>query len=715
MANKINRQDIYPNTVPDFGDFVLGVDVSNKAVDPNGQVVTFTLDDIRDTISADIGAEVAASEEVTAAIALSQAWAEGTEPGGPGTKSSEEHAADSATSAAQAALYDGPWLANSAAIDTDETLSYGPGASGVSEGDTVQTREDRFSFRVLAEDADPFDKDTNPTGYHRITGGGVKLEVLSRDLAAFNPVGDGVADDSDAIEKWLSSVGNTDYGSGDFPAASPPRGAMLTAPEGEYRFTRTLPTPNNVVIQGAGWGTKFKFDPSALASDAFKLRTYSGSAINAVSVRFKDCMIHVAPDGGTATGRNGGALNTVNPNARHGINAENATGVSCENVFFGSFHYGRGFHSDTNNVSFAYYNYLQGCTFRDCWQGYKLTSASRAQACYVGHSDRYPAQSRMGEHEYAVDLTNAAGCTTSGSVECYASIALIKDNGRGHDFSGLYLEGFSPTPHMFDCSEMPATALSLSHAATSYGYGYGHVVNELIQRSASDNQNWGQNFNTGDYEEIEVEHYTTRQSPSFKYDLPGRSHYPAGGTLAVSTDSFIGETAIELTRGAGTNTDNNQVSYNFKLRKGKKQLTNVFVAVLVKLEGGEDNVSIGTLTPNVNFKKWFTYSNGWALYGNYLSPSEDATLTLKMAQLPGSTDPARKLKLTALRVYANGFAPIPGPYKWDEYRTAAPTAGDWVRGDIVWNAQPIAGGAPGWVCTTSGSPGTWKAMASLAV
>jgi hypothetical protein len=50
-----------------------------------------------------------------------------------------------------------------------------------------------------------------------------------------------------------------------------------------------------------------------------------------------------------------------------------------------------------------------------------------------------------------------------------------------------------------------------------------------------------------------------------------------------------------------------------------------------------------------------------------------------------------------------------------EFRgTAAPVAGTWKRGDIVWNTTPSAGGTPGWVCTTAGAPGTWKAMATVA-
>jgi hypothetical protein len=49
---------------------------------------------------------------------------------------------------------------------------------------------------------------------------------------------------------------------------------------------------------------------------------------------------------------------------------------------------------------------------------------------------------------------------------------------------------------------------------------------------------------------------------------------------------------------------------------------------------------------------------------------------------------------------------------WSE--AAAPTTGTWAQGDVVWNTGASAGGSPGWVCTTAGTPGTWKAMANLA-
>lgn len=42
------------------------------------------------------------------------------------------------------------------------------------------------------------------------------------------------------------------------------------------------------------------------------------------------------------------------------------------------------------------------------------------------------------------------------------------------------------------------------------------------------------------------------------------------------------------------------------------------------------------------------------------------------------------------------------------YGTAAPTTGTWKVGDKVWQTVPVAAGYTGFVCTTAGTPGTWK-------
>lgn len=48
-----------------------------------------------------------------------------------------------------------------------------------------------------------------------------------------------------------------------------------------------------------------------------------------------------------------------------------------------------------------------------------------------------------------------------------------------------------------------------------------------------------------------------------------------------------------------------------------------------------------------------------------------------------------------------------------EYASAAPTSGSWLRGDIIHNTAPSAGGFAGWICTAAGSPGTWKTWGAI--
>lgn len=44
----------------------------------------------------------------------------------------------------------------------------------------------------------------------------------------------------------------------------------------------------------------------------------------------------------------------------------------------------------------------------------------------------------------------------------------------------------------------------------------------------------------------------------------------------------------------------------------------------------------------------------------------------------------------------------------------APTAGHWLKGSVVWNSSPGAGGTIGWVCVADGAPGAWKSFGDIA-
>lgn len=48
------------------------------------------------------------------------------------------------------------------------------------------------------------------------------------------------------------------------------------------------------------------------------------------------------------------------------------------------------------------------------------------------------------------------------------------------------------------------------------------------------------------------------------------------------------------------------------------------------------------------------------------------------------------------------------------FRSVTGTAVAWSVGDCMLKTNVAAGGSPGWICTTAGSPGTWKALANVA-
>lgn len=135
-----------------------------------------------------------------------------------------------ANSATQAALYDGPWLRDVAALLADVTLAYGPGASGVATGNIVRTRAEGFAYEAAASDA---------TDHHVTTAGGVKLYVLpvggGFDVRAFGAVGDGATDDTAA-----------------FQVAANAARAFHLAPGKIYRIAGTVNVANPLTIDGHG-------------------------------------------------------------------------------------------------------------------------------------------------------------------------------------------------------------------------------------------------------------------------------------------------------------------------------------------------------------------------------------------------------------------------------------------------------------------------------
>lgn len=78
-------------------------------------------------------------------------------------------------------------------------------------------------------------------------------------------------------------------------------------------------------------------------------------------------------------------------------------------------------------------------------------------------------------------------------------------------------------------------------------------------------------------------------------------------------------------------------------------------------------------------------------------------------QLPTTLDPNYRIPSGATVRFPNGL--LLGSSSGGALvmqGSAAPTSGTYKQGDVVYNSAPASGGFVGWVCTTGGTPGTWK-------
>lgn len=163
----------------------------------------------------------------------------------PDQFSAKHHARKAAASAASAALYDGPWLDDVAALLADTALTYTAGQPGtVVAGDIVRTRAEGFAYRVVALDS---------TDYDWATAGGVLLYLLPGDaghynFAGMNPYATGLAsgDDYPKLKRLLDRPGT---GTGWYQSSPP-----IYFPNGRYFMGQTIQLKRSTRLFGNSSG-----------------------------------------------------------------------------------------------------------------------------------------------------------------------------------------------------------------------------------------------------------------------------------------------------------------------------------------------------------------------------------------------------------------------------------------------------------------------------
>lgn len=97
-------------------------------------------------------------------------------------------------------------------------------------------------------------------------------------------------------------------------------------------------------------------------------------------------------------------------------------------------------------------------------------------------------------------------------------------------------------------------------------------------------------------------------------------------------------------------------------------------------------------------------AGGNILLGNTKAPPVQVSVHGKLAIRVNTPDPEVDLHVAGSIKY-NG--------RLQKYDKAAPTAGSFNPGDIVWNIEPRLNSYAGWICVQAGSPGLWEPFGKI--
>ena len=125
-------------------------------------------------------------------------------------------------------------------------------------------------------------------------------------------------------------------------------------------------------------------------------------------------------------------------------------------------------------------------------------------------------------------------------------------------------------------------------------------------------------------------------------------------------------------------------------------------------------IMLGAYTPTLNYD--LLVNDQLRSMSNYhiIPPTGAAFMALVCSGSPNVTKTAY-VGFSKARIWEAGTVDVNDLIPLQRFAsTAAPTTGTWNQGDVVWRSNATSGQQSGWMCTVSGTPGTWKAMSNLA-
>jgi hypothetical protein len=211
-------------------------------------------------------------------------------------------------------------------------------------------------------------------------------------------------------------------------------------------------------------------------------------------------------------------------------------------------------------------------------------------------------------------------------------------------------------------------------------------------------------------------------------DLDG---YVCEDNTIIMTEETQVPLAINYVKGKNVSIKRNKVYASQTFGDDAAPTSSISAIISIGNSGGaaSDTVYVEYNTINWTGTDGRTSPNDTGVIGigiNAVAAAAPTNLVVRHNKLSGAFTNPVKLPITAGdTVYENndlltatGTSSIDAAIVYRRTRrvaeaTAAPTAGIWTAGDTVWNTSPNgSNGIIGWMCTASGTPGTWATFAS---
>ena len=496
-----------------------------------------------------------------------------------------------------------------------------------------------------------------------------KLRELWVSVKDFGAVGDGVADDTAAIQDAINA------------------GSSVFFPVGTYLVSDQIDLKVDLLLQGET-GSKL------LLKNGVTPYVLRGDAVNNFVMRDM-----------TIEGNGASGYSTV-----YITNSTNVTIQNCKITKSGStaLYFVFCLFAKVENCTLSN-NFYYGLEFRDC-TGCKAianqcaengdtgvaTSAGgrgimlwRSRGCYIA-GNRFIDNTEYGFRIYseATDTTSSyqnvvTGNTFQNNVRCDL---VLYDEGAAFSFVSNNVISDNVFYRTVDTTDINAVC-------TLHG-DFNTYVNNHIKKAGTFGTDCGFNFFNSNYctisncsvENMDVAFSTSSSTNIIIDNCFGNG---VGKGLTVPTEGIVVRNSKFLHGGTGA-TD---VCINNSSATGKNFYEGNYIS------GFYQGVTLG--------------DQAVALFGNTTVGSTNAGLrktgnvTATIEAANNSWDSANPFLLSAYSrtgsTHDQAVVKYPG----------APVALTWTRGDQVWNEEPTVGQPIGWMCTVAGTPGTWVAMANL--